>query len=369
MALINMISASAVLTLLSYFPLVTSQELPNENLILADCGIGEGPDGGATSNEAFYYNSHVWTGNGDETNKPTLMVNIPWSGQYPWTQDGVKFTMPDDQVFAVVLKPDVKDPNEAGFAYHSFDFPNPLNCYSYHKDKVYQQADGKWCSSAYVCNHHKKAYVNPAEADDDDDDDDDKSSPKPTTPEPQKTEIKGSTNADWVELYNKPASRVMATVRDVFDKESYTCDTTKRSISDKCTIKWKCSGDPATEALDKMASVFEELAKSDKFTSEREESTEVCRHPDTRPGREGSCRQYETKVDKYYKMPSTIELIMRNLPREGSGDNSNEHGSMEYTIECEASVWECALCKGIGKALSIAVPSVGFAVWVGCTAC
>lgn len=363
MAFFNSISTSAVLTLLSCIPLATSQNTPNEHLVLADCGIGQGPDGGSTSREAFYYNSHVWTGNGDETNNPTMVVNVPWSGQYPWTQQGgIGFTMPNGDDFAVLIKADVKDPNDAGIAAHAFESDKDLTCYSYHKDKVYQLADGTWCSSAYVCNHFDKAYALPGESLP-------KPSPKPTTPEPQKTEIRGSTNADWVEFYNKPAARIMATARDAFNEDSYNCDTTKRSISDKCTIRWECSGDPATDALDKMASVFEELSKSSKFTSEREVTTEVCRSPDTRPGREGSCRLYETKVDKYFKMPSTIELVMRNLPRPGSGDNSNEHGRMKYTVECEASVWECTLCKGIGKALSIPVPSVGFAVWLGCTAC
>jgi hypothetical protein len=38
--------------------------------------------------------------------------------------------------------------------------PNkPLKCYSYHKDKVYQLSDGKWCSSAYVCNHRGSPNV------------------------------------------------------------------------------------------------------------------------------------------------------------------------------------------------------------------
>ncbi|KAI8710859.1 hypothetical protein NCS52_01528600 [Fusarium sp. LHS14.1] len=207
MTFFNSVSASAVLTLLSCIPLATSQRTLNEHPVLADCGNGHGPDGGLTSREVLYYNSHLWTGNGDETNNLTMAVNVLW---------------------------------------------------------------------------------------------------------------------------------------------------------------WECSGDPAIETLDKMASVFEELSK---FTKEREVTTEVCRSPDTRPGREALCRLYETKVDKYFKMPSTIELVMRNLPKPGSGDYSNEHGRMKYTVKCEASVWECVLCKGIGKALSIPVPSVGFAVWLGCTAC
>lgn len=141
MALFNSISASAVLTLLSCIPPAPSQNTPNEHLVLADCGIGQGPDGGSTSREAFYYSNHVWTGKGDETNSPTMVVNVPWSGQYPWTQQGgIGFTMPNGDDFAVLVKADVKDPNDAGIAAHAFESGKDLTCYSYQKDKAHMFA-------------------------------------------------------------------------------------------------------------------------------------------------------------------------------------------------------------------------------------
>jgi hypothetical protein len=350
--------ALAALTLLSYTPLAASRSpnTPNENLVLADCGIGLGVNGGSTSREAIYYSGDVWTGNGDQTNNPTMMVNVPWTGQYPWTQGGgLGFTTPNNDFWAVYINGEVRDPNEAGLAAHSYDPYVNLLCYSYHRDRVFQLADGKWCSSAYVCNHRGRAYDRPGPP------------PPPPAPEPQQTEIHGSTNSEWVEFRNTPASHVMSTARQAFISDGYMCDTTPRPINSKCSIRWKCSGDPATDALNRMASVFDALAKSDKFTSMREVSTEVCRHWDSRPGKEGQCRQWETKVDQYFRMPKTLDLVMRNLPRPGSGDNSNEHGRLEYAVECSESVWECTLCQAIGTALSISVPSAGAAVSIGCS--
>jgi hypothetical protein len=353
MALIKSKFALVAVALLSSTPLATSQNSPNENLVLADCGIGLGENGGSTSREAIYYNGDVWTGSGENTNNPTMMVNVPWSGQYPWTQQGgLGFTMPNNDFFAILIDASVKDPNEAGIAYHSYEPKHQLTCYSYHRDRVFQLADGKWCSSAYVCNHRGQAYVGDGQ----------------TKPEPQELKIFGSVNNDTVEFYNKPATLIMNTARDAFLKNGAACDTTKRSISDKCTIKWECTGDPASNSLERMASVFDELAKNDKFTKKREVTTDTCRQWDTRPGNKGECLLWTQKTDRYYKIPGTIDLTMRNMAR--PGDNSNVHAWLRYTIECEApTTWECVLCNTIGTALTVNVPAAGAAVLIGCLHC
>ncbi|KAI9650518.1 hypothetical protein NHQ30_000534 [Ciborinia camelliae] len=152
--------------LLTSLPISLAQKTRNENLVLGDCGIGLGPNGGSTSREMLYYSSDVWTGLGLDTWKPTMMVNVPWSGSYPWGQaGGVSATMPNGDVFSVYIDRNVKDPLPAGDAWHKFEMEKPLKCYSYHWDRVLQLADGKWCSSAYVCNHRGTPYVKPAECD------------------------------------------------------------------------------------------------------------------------------------------------------------------------------------------------------------
>jgi hypothetical protein len=356
MVLENSKFALLVLALVYYASPVTSQNTPNENLVLADCGIGLGPNGGSTSFEAIYYNGDIWTGQGENTYRPTMMVNVPWTGQYPWSWVG--FTMPNGDEFSVMLDGGVKDPGEAGFATHTYEPKLFMPCYSYHRDRVFQLADGKWCSSAYVCNYRGQPYPGSGPT-----------KPEPEKPEPQKMEIHGSMTQDTVEFWEKPATQIMNTARQAFLSDGYSCDTTKRPINDKCTISWSCTGDPANNSLERMAQVFDKLATHDKFTSMREVVTDVCRYPDTRPGKEGQCRQYEQKIDRYYKVPGSIKLTMRNVPRDGSGENSNVHGELEYTIQCDTSRWECMLCNAVGTALSVPVPAAGALVSIGCQAC
>ncbi|KAB8302767.1 hypothetical protein EYC80_006114 [Monilinia laxa] len=106
--------------LLSSLPILHAQRTPNKNLVLADCGIGQGTNGGSTSREMLYYSGDVWTGLRLDTWNPTAMVNVPWSGSYPWGQAGGVFaTMPNGDVFSVFLDRNVKDPNSAGDAWHN----------------------------------------------------------------------------------------------------------------------------------------------------------------------------------------------------------------------------------------------------------
>ncbi|GAB1309958.1 hypothetical protein MFIFM68171_00168 [Madurella fahalii] len=150
--------------LLFSLPFSLAQKSPWENLVLADCGIGLGANGGSTSREMIYYDGNVWTGNGLETHRPKMMVNVPWSGSYPWGQaGGVSATLPNGDVFTVYINRDIKDPGAAGDAWHKYEPDKPLKCYSYHQDKVYQLDDGKWCSSAYVCNHRGAPYIKPGD--------------------------------------------------------------------------------------------------------------------------------------------------------------------------------------------------------------
>ncbi|KAL3476213.1 hypothetical protein BJX99DRAFT_258728 [Aspergillus californicus] len=90
----------------SSLPLTLSQRFPFENLVLADCGIGLGHNGGSTSREMI--------------------------GSYPWGQaGGVSTRMPNGEVFNVYINPRIKDPNSAGDSYNVYEMSLPLKCYSY----------------------------------------------------------------------------------------------------------------------------------------------------------------------------------------------------------------------------------------------
>ncbi|RYP65585.1 hypothetical protein DL771_008239 [Monosporascus sp. 5C6A] len=346
--------------LLSYLRFALAQGTWAENLVLADCGIGLGEGGGSTSREMIYYPGDVWTGHGSDTYRPTMMVNVPWSGSYPWGQEGgVSATMPNGDVFSVYLDRNVKDPDPAGDAFHSYDKDKPLKCYSYHWDGLYQLDDGKWCSSAYVCNHRGTAYVKPGGGGGGGGGGDDGT---------DTLRIHASTNSDWVELYEQSVENVLATVQRTFNDQSFQCDNTAIPLGSGCSIVWRCNGDPADDiqSIKRMAAGFGDLAKSDEFSSEREVKWEVCRRFDTRPGREGQCLQYEEKVDRYVKVPQYIQMVMDTVPPEGSGRNPSVHGQMQYEITCQKSGLECALCGAIGAALSVPSGGAGAAISISC---
>jgi hypothetical protein len=127
-------------------PLLVSAETTwSENLVLADCGIGLGVNGGSTSREMMYYSGAAW-------GAPTYMANVPWDGSYPWRLEGVTRTLPNGDTWSVYIYPSVKDPGAAGVATHTYD-PNMLICWSRHLDGLFTLADGKKCSMAYICNH------------------------------------------------------------------------------------------------------------------------------------------------------------------------------------------------------------------------
>ncbi|KAH7135634.1 hypothetical protein B0J11DRAFT_596808 [Dendryphion nanum] len=135
-------------TFLTLFALATvclSATTWSENLVLADCGIGLGPNGGSTSREMMYYSNAAW-------GAPTYMKNVPWDGSYPWRTSGVSQTLPNGDKWSVVINNTVGDPKLAGFAWHTYD-PVALACWSRHLDGLFTLADGKKCSMAYICNH------------------------------------------------------------------------------------------------------------------------------------------------------------------------------------------------------------------------
>lgn len=125
--------------------LVSAETTWSENLVLADCGIGLGENGGSTSREMMYYSAEAW-------GAPTYMTNVPWDGSYPWRSSGVTRTLPNGDKWEVYIYPQFKDPEIAGLARHTYD-SNVLWCRSRHLDGLFTLADGKKCSMAYICNH------------------------------------------------------------------------------------------------------------------------------------------------------------------------------------------------------------------------
>lgn len=106
----------------------------SENLVLADCGIGKGPNGGSTSRQMMYYSGTAW-------GTPNWMAEVPWDGSYPWRTGGVERTLPNGDRWFVSISNTAGDPNLAGYATHSYDSVR-LNCWSRHIDGLYTLNDG-----------------------------------------------------------------------------------------------------------------------------------------------------------------------------------------------------------------------------------
>jgi hypothetical protein len=136
--------------------LVYAETTWSENLVLADCGIGLGVNGGSTSREMMYYSDAAW-------GAPKYMSNVPWDGSYPWRASGVSQTLPNGDKWSVYINNDAGDPNLAGWAFHTYD-AEVLPCWSRHLDGLFTLADGKKCSMAYICNHQPVGTPAPAPA-------------------------------------------------------------------------------------------------------------------------------------------------------------------------------------------------------------
>ncbi|KAJ8109692.1 hypothetical protein OPT61_g7275 [Boeremia exigua] len=135
---------------------VAAETTWSENLVLADCGIGLGPNGGSTSREMMYYSAAAW-------GAPQYIKNVPWDGSYPWRGSGVIQTLPNGDKWSVYIDNKAGDPNFAGWALHTYD-SNALTCWSRHLDGLFTLADGKKCSMAYICNHQSPPKPAPAPA-------------------------------------------------------------------------------------------------------------------------------------------------------------------------------------------------------------
>lgn len=136
--------------------MVSAETTWSENLVLADCGIGLGVNGGSTSREMMYYSGPAW-------GAPKYMNNVPWDGSYPWRPKGVSQTLPNGDKWTVSINDKAVDPNLAGYAWHTYD-KVVLTCWSRHLDGLFTLADGKKCSMAYICNHQPVPGPAPAPA-------------------------------------------------------------------------------------------------------------------------------------------------------------------------------------------------------------
>ncbi|KAI9147010.1 Ankyrin repeat domain-containing protein [Paramyrothecium foliicola] len=292
----------------------------SENLVLADCGIGRGPNGGSTSRQMMYYSGAAW-------GTPNWMSEVPWDGSYPWRVSGVAATLPNGDYWFVSIKNDAGDPNHAGVALHTYD-NEPLNCWSRHIDGLYTLDDGTPCSMAYICNH---APVG--------------SKPNPEPPKPAKP-VKFSYNIKdtSVQLVGyRSASEVFDLVEITGTGAKYCADKTysiggtakfDEPRRPDCTIRFACGPNNAETMRDvakRVAMEDQTVWSHSRLTIPNCKKSVVCLNPQACVT---TCHQGpDCTCDNKY-----VERLLTTTPSHVVIDMEGDAQSrFEYWIDCPAS--------------------------------
>jgi hypothetical protein len=306
-------TASLLLTiLLSFTSLAYCEynENENENIVLADCGIGNDPAHPEWASDfwIFYYPGEVWI-DAEETqvNERTIYGQVPWDGSYPWRENGVTATIGNGDVITASIHPNVNDPDRAGQLTHTYD-AHALTCWSYHKNLL--GAAGK-CRSAYVCNH--KDGPHPANRD--------------------KTKIAISTTKDFAKLSGN------LNAADVYGLLSYgddgSCDESWKSTGGGCNIRFFCHGN--LPGLTKtMGDTLKGVADNAELVKHETTKTKQVWDP-CKSGKDTCIGGWIYEDEDWTWLPQTLSIDVSN--KEGA-----DVGALRYEIDCSGGP-QCDVCK------------------------
>ncbi|CEI69474.1 hypothetical protein FVEN_g6997 [Fusarium venenatum] len=145
---------------------------PDEDLILADCGIGDNKDHPkwSTSRQINWYKDIKWPEDASTfPAAPDLSVEVPYaSGKYPWNPKGTTVKLSNGVVWTAYINPAVADGMPAGSAVTTKEGGQELNCYAYRGRPVSAAlnmtvTNDAVCLSAFVCNRDDKAPPRPSD--------------------------------------------------------------------------------------------------------------------------------------------------------------------------------------------------------------
>ncbi|KAJ4024405.1 hypothetical protein NW752_002975 [Fusarium irregulare] len=145
---------------------------PNEDLILADCGIGDNKDHPkwSTSRQVNWYKDIKWPEDASSfPAAPDLSVEVPYAdGKYPWNPKGTTVKLSNGVVWTAYINPAVADGMPAGSAVTTKEGGQELNCFAYRGRPVSAAlnktvTDDAVCLSAFVCNRDKQAPPRPSD--------------------------------------------------------------------------------------------------------------------------------------------------------------------------------------------------------------
>ncbi|RXG44496.1 hypothetical protein VDGE_20723 [Verticillium dahliae] len=136
-----------------------AQENWNQNLVLADCGIGTNPENAtwSTSRQINWYHDAIWP-TSEEINPiaPDQAVEMPYGdGKYPWNFEGASAILPNGDLWSVWINDGTPEPERAGRASSPKNGGTELWCYTYRNRPISTAVSNSSsiCVTAFICNH------------------------------------------------------------------------------------------------------------------------------------------------------------------------------------------------------------------------
>ncbi|CEJ89762.1 hypothetical protein VHEMI05587 [[Torrubiella] hemipterigena] len=146
--------------------LANAQKGDHEQLVLADCGIGDNHQHPtwSTSRQMNWYKSLTWPSSARQyPPAPNMAVEIPYKdGIYPWVSSGLTANMPNGDDWTVWIAENTPEGLNAGAAMSYKNGGVSLNCWAYHGRPVSAAINktvnaNAICWSAFVCNKDDQA--------------------------------------------------------------------------------------------------------------------------------------------------------------------------------------------------------------------
>ncbi|KAL2071865.1 hypothetical protein VTL71DRAFT_13100 [Oculimacula yallundae] len=313
--------------------IINSREFrPNEHLMLVDCGIDTIPNGASTSREMAYYPG-AYSINGQWL-RPEMIANVPWDGSYPWRGSGASAKFPNGDTFTAWINPAIKDwdqsKNYAGDAVHTFG--GGFKCWAEHGKPAFTLADGKVCTSAYICHHPP-----------------DTPAPPPAPPAPVY-----KTKTDYTMSSKDVAVRIQGTNSDLEnwrpenafrhineDDEGTQCKGTKYGIGNDCSIVFD---DYFFAVRDNVAAMkrilIEAIAPKVAGTKEKKKG----HYNGKCPPQGGPCEPgYDFEYAEYtYPQTGTVLVSVHPQGQESKATVQSRH---HWNVQCKNSGFCGSFCK------------------------
>ncbi|KAI3552175.1 hypothetical protein CABS01_06512 [Colletotrichum abscissum] len=130
----------------------------DQNLVLADCGIGSNPENltWSTSRQMNWYKGAIWSTPAEtDPAPPDMVVEMPYNdGKYPWNYEGASATFSNGDTWSTWIEDGTPELLRAGKAMSTKDGGTTLWCYTYRGRPISMSASGNsTCISAFICNH------------------------------------------------------------------------------------------------------------------------------------------------------------------------------------------------------------------------